>query len=203
MGDLVGFLRAQGGGRLNGVNWALFLAGDIADSFFHEVVVDGIDLRLVVDASPGSEMQRSFIREMESTVDDYLAQKGLDYTQKTGDNWHRGRRSFDPDDHEYERYMDHFGRHNDIRFVIDPDPAKYQRKIDIVINAIGSRGIEEQEKWEWASRKGSLLSWQIPVFLPSIYNRIPLNVLYFILCPSTLLRTSSELCCTPNCLGKP
>ncbi len=153
MGDLVGFLRAQGGGRLNGVNWALFLAGDIADSFFHEVVVDGIDLRLVVDASPGSEMQRSFIREMESTVDDYLAQKGLDYTQKTGDNWHRGRRSFDPDDHEYERYMDHFGRHNDIRFVIDPDPAKYQRKIDIVINAIGSRGIEEQEKWEWASRK--------------------------------------------------
>lgn len=153
MGDLVGFLRAQGDGRLNGVNWALFLAGDIADSFFHEVVVDGIDLRLVVDAHPGSEPQRSFIREMESTVDAYLAGKGLPYTQKTGDNWHRGRQSFDPDDHEYKRYIDPFGRHNDIRFVIDPDPARYQRRIDIVINAIGSRDIKEQEKWEWASRQ--------------------------------------------------
>ena len=169
MGDLVGFLRAQGGGRLNGVNWALFLAGDIADSFFHEVVVDGIDLRLVVDASPGSEMQRSFIREMESTVDDYLAQKGLDYTQKTGDNWHRGRRSFDPDDHEYERYMDHFGRHNDIRFVIDPDPAKYQRKIDIVINAIGSRGIEEQKNGNGRQEKAACYLGRYPFFyLPFI-----------------------------------
>ncbi len=153
MGDLVGFLRAQGDGRLNGVNWALFLAGDIADSFFYEVVADQIDLRLVVDAPPDNPMQRSFIKEMESIVDAHLAQKGLPYTQKTGDNWHRGRRSFDPDVHEYERYIDPLGRHNDIRFVIDPDPAKYQRKIDIVINAIGSRGIEEQEEWEWASRQ--------------------------------------------------
>lgn len=153
MGDLVGFLRAQGDGRLNGVNWALFLAGNIADSFFHEIVVDGIDLRLVVDATPGSEEQRSFIGGMESTVDDYLAGKGLHYTQKTGDNWHRGRRSFDPDDHEYDIYIDPLGRHNDIRFVIDPDPAKYQRQIDIVINAIGSRDIKGQEKWEWASRQ--------------------------------------------------
>ncbi|GEM_PF-3645619 len=153
MGDLIGFLRAQGGGRLNGVNWALFLAGDIADSFFHEVVADGIDLRLVVDAPPGSEMQRSFIREMESTVDAYLAGKGLHYTQKTGDNWHMGKKPFDPDVHEYERYTDSLDRHNDILFVIDPDPAKHQRRIDIVINAIGGKDIEEQEKWEWASRQ--------------------------------------------------
>lgn len=153
IGDLVGSLRAQGDGRLNGVNWALFLAGDFADSFDHEVVADDVSLRLVVDAPPGSEMQRSFIREMESTVDAYLAGKGLHYVQKTGDNWHMGRRSFDPDDHKYEKYIDPLGRHNDIRFVIDSDPAKHQRRIDIVINAIGSRGIEEQKKWEWASRQ--------------------------------------------------
>lgn len=153
IGDLVGFLRAQGDGRLNGFNWALFLAGDFADSFDHEVVVDDVSLRLVVDVSPDSEMQRSSIKGMESAVDTHLAGKGLPYTQKTGDSWHMGRKSFDPDDHEYERYIDPLGRHNDISFIIDPDPGKHQRRIHIFINAIGGKDIEAQKKWEKASRQ--------------------------------------------------
>ena len=153
IGDLVGFLRAQGDGRLTGVNWALFLAGDFADSFDHEVEVDDVSLRLVVDESPDNELRRSFVKGMESAVDAYLAGKGLHYIQKTGDNWHMGRRSFDPDDHKYERYIDPLSRHNDISFIIDPDPANHQRSIHIFINPIGGRGIEEQKKWEEASRQ--------------------------------------------------
>lgn len=153
IGDLVGFLRAQGDGRLNGVDWALFLAGDIADSFDHEVVADQIDLRLVINAPIGSPMQRSSIKAMESAVDTHLAQEGLHYTQKTGDNWHMGRKSFDPDVRGYDKYVDPLGRHNDIRFVIDPDPAKYRRKIDVVINKFGGNDIREQTIWEEAVRQ--------------------------------------------------
>ncbi len=151
--DLVGSLRAQRDGRLGSTNWALFLAGDIADSFDHPVEPNGIDLRLVVDAPMGSEIQRNFIARMESAVDAHLDQKGLHYMQKTGDNWHMARKSFDPDCHEYEKYIDNNGRHNDIRFVIIPNQAEDQRRIDIVINRIGGRNIEEQRKWEKAVRQ--------------------------------------------------
>ncbi|MCL5113796.1 MAG: hypothetical protein M1372_01335 [Patescibacteria group bacterium] len=152
--DLVGFLRAQRDGRLDSINWALFLAGDFADSFDHPaVVVDGIDLRLVIDAPMGSPIQRSFIEVMESAVNAHLAGKRLSYIQKTGDNWHMGRRSFDPDCREYERYADPLDRHNDIRFVIDPNQAENQRRIDVVINKFGGRDIETQKKWEKTVRQ--------------------------------------------------
>ncbi len=151
--NMVGFLKTQRGGRLGSVNWALFLAGDFADSFDHPVVPDDIDLRLVVDAPMGSPIQKSFIEGMESTVDAYLAQKGLPYRQQTGDNWHMAKNLSDPDCHEYEKYIDSNGRHNDSRFVVDPNPAKNQREIHVIINKIGGSDIEAQMIWEKAVRQ--------------------------------------------------
>lgn len=153
MRDFVGFLLAQRNGSLGDINWALFLAGDFADSFDHHVAPEGIDLRVVVDAPIGSELQKSFIKGMEAAIGAHLAQSGLSYIQKTGDNWHMARQSFDTDCHEYEKYIDDEGRHNDIRFVIIPNQAKNQRRIDIIINRICGRNIEAQLEWEKTVRQ--------------------------------------------------
>ncbi len=138
---------------LRGVHWVMFLAGDFADSFDHLTDLPRhIDLRLVIDAPTGSHIQEVSVGRMEQAVDGHLRGSSLKFMQRTGNNWHMGRVSFDPDCHDFVRIEDELDRHNDIRFTIEPNETEDTRRIDIVINRIEGRNVEDQIRWETETR---------------------------------------------------
>lgn len=137
---------------LRGVRWAMFLAGDFADSFDHsQVFPEHIDLRIALDAPRGSDVQKVKLGRMESALYTYLASSDLPYVQRAGDDWYLVRMSYEKDCHEYLRHPDK--PHKNIRFTIIPSEDDARRRIDIVINRFRGKNIEDQLKWEELERQ--------------------------------------------------